>query len=207
MTSVAINDSGLFNPDPKDPRYLPFERRGAISRWHLKLTAQVWRQLDWESITEVTLHMRYTSQVDAAQVSTIQDSVATTLADLPFGYSSFGSALFDGLPVAFSAKRDAPDAWFVAQNTETDATFVLELKEGMIPTVGTLVFTRVLVGVIQTGTIVPVTLDEALWTEGTAPSPFTLWTKNSGSLTTDSTITITHSSFSTMTDLLVILLP
>ncbi|MFL9966303.1 hypothetical protein PQR02_35990 [Paraburkholderia sediminicola] len=38
-TSNGQNDSGLFTLDFNDPRYLPFEYRGAVSRWRIELAA------------------------------------------------------------------------------------------------------------------------------------------------------------------------
>jgi hypothetical protein len=63
IESVAIghgqNDSGLFELNFNDERYLPFEGAGAISRWKLKLSNIDLAQFDVKSITDVVLHMRY----------------------------------------------------------------------------------------------------------------------------------------------------
>lgn len=60
MTSSARNDSGLFD-GPGDDRYLPFEGSGAVSRWRLELAAGA-RQFDYDSISDVVLHLRYTAR-------------------------------------------------------------------------------------------------------------------------------------------------
>jgi hypothetical protein len=39
VTSSAQNDSGLFETNLRDERYLPFEYSGAISTWQLRLPA------------------------------------------------------------------------------------------------------------------------------------------------------------------------
>jgi hypothetical protein len=61
VTSSAQNDSGLFETNLRDERYLPFENSGAISEWQLELPSDV-RQFDYDTISDVILHMRYTAR-------------------------------------------------------------------------------------------------------------------------------------------------
>ncbi|NCC32810.1 MAG: hypothetical protein EOM24_12435 [Chloroflexia bacterium] len=61
VTSSAQNDSGLFEPNLRDERYLPFEGAGAISEWRLELPDE-FRQFDYNSISDVILHLRYTAR-------------------------------------------------------------------------------------------------------------------------------------------------
>jgi Tc toxin complex TcA C-terminal TcB-binding domain len=61
VTSSAQNDAGLFEPNLKDERYLPFEYAGAISEWQIQLPSAV-RQFDFATITDVILHVRYTAR-------------------------------------------------------------------------------------------------------------------------------------------------
>jgi Tc toxin complex TcA C-terminal TcB-binding domain/Neuraminidase-like domain len=60
-TSSAQNDAGVFELSFRDERYLPFEGEGAISRWRLEL-ADTFRPLDYDTITDVVLHLRYTAR-------------------------------------------------------------------------------------------------------------------------------------------------
>ena len=69
--SEAVNDDGLFQLDFKQERYMPFERAGAISSWHIELgganTAsstgnEVLRQFDYGSISDVIIHIDYTAR-------------------------------------------------------------------------------------------------------------------------------------------------
>jgi hypothetical protein len=60
-TSSAQNDAGVFELSVRDERYLPFEGQGAISRWRLEL-ADTFRPLDYDTITDVVLHLRYTAR-------------------------------------------------------------------------------------------------------------------------------------------------
>ncbi|MEM7156374.1 MAG: neuraminidase-like domain-containing protein [Myxococcota bacterium] len=63
--SIAIssgqNDAGLFEPNLGDPRYLPFEGKGAISHWRLEMP-DTYRQFDYQTIEDVILEVRYTAR-------------------------------------------------------------------------------------------------------------------------------------------------
>jgi hypothetical protein len=60
-TSTAQNDSGLFELNFRDERYLPFEGSGVISRWRIELPNNI-RQFDYQTITDVVLHLKYTAR-------------------------------------------------------------------------------------------------------------------------------------------------
>jgi hypothetical protein len=65
-TSSAQNDSGVFELNFKDERYLPFEGAGAASRWSIELTGdKSLRQFDYNTISDVILHLKYTAREDA----------------------------------------------------------------------------------------------------------------------------------------------
>ncbi|MEM9092762.1 MAG: hypothetical protein AAGC93_29045 [Cyanobacteria bacterium P01_F01_bin.53] len=61
VTSSAQNDSGLFEPNLRDERYLPFEGAGVISSWTLELP-QDFPAFDYGTISDVILHLRYTAR-------------------------------------------------------------------------------------------------------------------------------------------------
>ena len=62
-TSGAQNDSGVFELNFRDERYLPFEGAGVESTWSLELMEDAaLRQFDYETISDVILHMKYTAQ-------------------------------------------------------------------------------------------------------------------------------------------------
>ncbi|MFL6201534.1 MAG: insecticidal toxin protein [Thermoanaerobaculia bacterium] len=65
VTSTGQNDSGLFETNLRDERYLPFEGSGAISEWQLELPAGV-RQFNYDTISDVILHLRYTAREGGA---------------------------------------------------------------------------------------------------------------------------------------------
>jgi hypothetical protein len=62
-TSTAQNDSGMFEFNFRDERYLPFERAGAISEWQIELSKEKeLRQFDYSTISDVILHLDYTAR-------------------------------------------------------------------------------------------------------------------------------------------------
>jgi len=76
VTSSAQNDSGLFEVNLRDERYLPFEGAGAISTWRIELPNDI-PQFDFESISDVVFHLRYTAreagQLRAAAVAAVEE--------------------------------------------------------------------------------------------------------------------------------------
>jgi hypothetical protein len=78
--SGAQNDSGVFELNFRDERYLPFEGAGAISAWSLELFNDLpannpdpgnpdfgkpLRQFDYSTISDTILHVKYTAREDA----------------------------------------------------------------------------------------------------------------------------------------------
>jgi hypothetical protein len=66
VTSTGQNDSGMFETNLRDERYLPFEGSGVISEWQLELPANPGKddpqQFDYDTISDVILHLRYTAR-------------------------------------------------------------------------------------------------------------------------------------------------
>ncbi|MBC7684982.1 MAG: hypothetical protein H7176_07095, partial [Bdellovibrionales bacterium] len=60
-TSGAQNDHGMFELNFRDERYLPFEGAGALSTWHIKLSAAL-PQFDLASLADLVLHISYTAR-------------------------------------------------------------------------------------------------------------------------------------------------
>jgi hypothetical protein len=62
-TSTGQNDSGMFEFNFRDERYLPFEGAGAISDWMIELSQEKeFRQFDYSTIADVILHVKYTAR-------------------------------------------------------------------------------------------------------------------------------------------------
>lgn len=69
VTSSGQNDSGLFETNLHDERWLPFEGAGIVSTWQLSLPADPSRpegsvpsQFDYDTISDIVLHIRYTAR-------------------------------------------------------------------------------------------------------------------------------------------------
>jgi hypothetical protein len=60
-TSSGQNDSGVYELNFRDERYLPFEGWGAISRWQIEMPKNC-NQFDFNTISDVILHLRYTAR-------------------------------------------------------------------------------------------------------------------------------------------------
>jgi hypothetical protein len=69
VTSSGQNDSGLFDVNLRDERYLPFEGHGAVSDWKLELNP-AFKNFDFNSISDVILHVRYTARQGGAVLGT-----------------------------------------------------------------------------------------------------------------------------------------
>jgi hypothetical protein len=66
VTSTSQADSGLFEANFKDERYLPFEAAGVISSWSLNLLGNP-RQFDYDTIADVILTIRYTARAEGSK--------------------------------------------------------------------------------------------------------------------------------------------
>lgn len=75
--SSGQNDSGMFELNFRDERYLPFEGAGAISDWMIELFhdgastttdfGKPLRQFDYDTISDVILHVKYSAREDAGK--------------------------------------------------------------------------------------------------------------------------------------------
>lgn len=106
VTSSAREDSGLFDPNLRDERYLFFEYAGAISQWRLELTAPL-PQFDYSTISDVVFHVRYTAREggDVLRGQAIKEMQAD-LAGL-MKLAKEGS----GLRRMFSVRHEFPNEW------------------------------------------------------------------------------------------------
>lgn len=58
--SKGVDDSGLFELNFRDERYLPFEGTGAVSEWKLDMPLDN-NSIDFKSISDVIIRLRYTA--------------------------------------------------------------------------------------------------------------------------------------------------
>jgi hypothetical protein len=105
VTSSGQNDAGLFEPNLRDERYLPFEGAGAISEWRLELPKE-FRQFDYDTISDVVLHLRYTAREGGGRLK--QQAISELEAAINEAALSEGER---GLANLFSAKHEFPSEW------------------------------------------------------------------------------------------------
>ena len=103
VTSSGQNDSGLFEVNLRDDRFLPFEGAGAVGEWRVELPAR-FRQFDYNTIADVILHLRYTAR-DGGTAARDQatSEIHTSIND--WVRASGGT----GLVRMLSLKHDAPN--------------------------------------------------------------------------------------------------
>lgn len=109
-TSTGQNDSGMFELNFKDERYLPFEGAGAISKWRLELPTE-FRQFDYDTITDVIMQHRYIADEGG-------DKLKKPAADSVRAYIKSVEDLSrdEGLFAAFDLKHDFSSEWYKAMN-------------------------------------------------------------------------------------------
>ena len=125
VTGNAIDDPGLFvrniSSNLNDPRYLPFENAGAISRWRLELPASR-NSLDLSTVTDVKLHLHYSALDGGAPLA----SVAQEAVD---------AAAPSSLTVAFDVANEFPEAWSAFFSADGEQQLTLPLRPGLLPAV------------------------------------------------------------------------
>lgn len=121
-TSSAQNDSGMFEMNFRDERYLPFEGCGAISKWTIELPA-AYAQFDYNSISDLILHVKYTAQdsgaLKQAAIANITDIFTSTDAD-------------KGLYRLFNLKQEFSNEWHQLING-TQTALVLDNIKARLP--------------------------------------------------------------------------
>jgi hypothetical protein len=133
--SSAQNDSGMFELNFHDERYLPFERAGAISGWSLELLTdptkpdfgRPLRQFDYGTITDAVLHLKYTAREDAGPLKT---GAIGHLREY-FARQQPAPAL-----LMLNLRRDFPSQWSRLQNPANPAdgnVFELEMSPALFP--------------------------------------------------------------------------
>lgn len=83
VTSTGQNDSGMFELNFRDERFLPFEGAGAISRWKIEIPNTI-PQFDIESISDLIIHMKYTSR-EAGQLKAKASNSVLNVLEQPLG--------------------------------------------------------------------------------------------------------------------------
>lgn len=140
--SHAQNDSGVFELNFRDERYLPFEGAGAIGNWSLELFSDLpsnnpdpanpdfgkpLRQFDYNTISDAILHVKYTSREDAGP---FKNSAVAHLRDY-FSQDEATPSLR-----MLNLRHDFPTQWHRFLNPTNPAgenVFELEMSPALFP--------------------------------------------------------------------------
>src|SRR3989442_1389716 len=126
-TSHAQNDSGMFELNFRDERYLPFEGAGVISRWRIEMP-KANNAFDFNTLSDVVLHFKYTAREGGEILRrAAQKELEVRIADT------------DNAPLArlFSAKHEFPTEWYrfwhPSDATAANQAMQLDLKSERFP--------------------------------------------------------------------------
>jgi hypothetical protein len=129
-TSNAQQDSGLFELNFRDERYLPFEGAGAISSWRLEFPTE-FPAFDYATISDAIIHIRYTAREGGDR---LRDTVNTYLRT---GINRWLDELADddtGLQRLFNLRQEFPQTLHhLLQHQEGDSGPQLQLQRRHFP--------------------------------------------------------------------------
>jgi len=117
--SKAQYDSGVFDFNFRDERYMPFEGGGALSTWELSLPKTL-RAFHYDTIRDAILHLSYTADFDPRLRDTLEEGAESLVAKLRT----------TPLIRVFSLRDEFPDTFHRLMNSpaNTEATFSIESK-------------------------------------------------------------------------------
>lgn len=131
VTSSGQSDSGLFEANMRDERYLPFEGHGAISMWRIELPKQ-FKSFDYDTISDVVLHLRYTAREGGALLK--QKAALELQTALSEFIRSEGQ---QGLAQVFSLRHEFSSEWYRFLNPPAggagDQTLTMALTKERFP--------------------------------------------------------------------------
>ncbi|UII33141.1 Tc toxin subunit A [Fulvivirga ulvae] len=121
--SSAQNESGMFELNFKDERYLPFEGAGVISKWRVELPN--FRQFDYDTISDVIVHMKYTSSEGG---ELMKKAAFESVIDFNKNNEEIGQQ--EGLFSIIDLKHDLSNEWYkTMQVNEGDTERVLTINK------------------------------------------------------------------------------
>jgi len=123
VTSSAQNDSGLFEVNLRDERFLPFEGAGAISTWRIELPNDI-PQFDFDSISDVIFHFRYTAREAGHLAKDALAFLKENILQTP-----------DHLLQLFSLNFDFSTAWnrFITAENDNERKLDIQLSKDYFP--------------------------------------------------------------------------
>jgi hypothetical protein len=133
-TSGGQSDSGMFELNFRDERYLPFEGTGATATWQLELPS-AFRQFDYGTISDVILHLHYTARDGGSGFrSCVEGGLRELLNEMAL------AANRDGLFQAYNLRQQFPNEWWqLKQEHATHLTIGMQylpfLAQGHTPVI------------------------------------------------------------------------
>jgi len=121
VTSSGDDDSGMFEPNLNDQRFLPFEGAGVISTWTLSLPGPL-RSFDYLTISDVILHLRYTARSGGAALAAQASKELAAMLD---------TAGLSGQAAMLCLRYDFPAEWATFVNGT--ANFAATLTRNRFP--------------------------------------------------------------------------
>ena len=122
-TSSGQNDSGMFELNFRDERYLPFEYQGAVSHWRIELPPEN-NYFDMDTLSDVIVNLNYTSREGGGMLRDAAMEAARK--HLPGEGWSF-----------FDVRHEFPDAWQMLRNScrekGRDPKLGLRIERKMFP--------------------------------------------------------------------------
>jgi hypothetical protein len=120
-TSHAQNDSGMFELNFNDERYLPFEGAGVISDWQISLPREQ-NYFDFASLSDVILHISYSSRSGGGQLAS-------------GAYADLQDRLPNETARLFSIKHEFGNEWYQFLNPvgDVDQELTINLKPEHYP--------------------------------------------------------------------------
>jgi hypothetical protein len=123
VTSNAQNDSGLFERNLRDERYLPFEGAGAESTWKLEIPI-TYKQFDNNTISDVILHMMYTARNGGETLKSESVKHLETIIE---------NENTSGLTNFFSLKHNFPSEWYKFTSSTADDSLKIIIRKDHFP--------------------------------------------------------------------------
>lgn len=119
-TSGGQNDSGMFELNFRDERYLPFEYEGAVSRWRIEIPHEN-NFFDINTLTDVVIHLNFMAREGGDLLRKAANECAQQ--HVP----GDGIRLID-------VKQETPDAWYSFHNSQKKIKELpLKLNAQMFP--------------------------------------------------------------------------
>jgi hypothetical protein len=123
VTSGGNSDTGMFETNLRDERFLPFEGQGAISTWNLSLPdPNKLPPFDYSTISDVIVQVRYTARDGGRELA---DAATQSL------QQQLEDANQAGLGLLLSLRHDFPTEWSAFVTGTGD--FTMSVQESYFP--------------------------------------------------------------------------